>query len=74
MRKYIKAEIKAIRLDLDQAILNVCSVSGEYMNNAEICVGTKGVDRTLEIYCEVTVKGNLRGDCLSTCSQDNAPS
>ena len=32
MKKYIKPKIKAIKLDAEQAILNVCAVSGVYFN------------------------------------------
>ena len=55
MKKYIGPKIKAIQLDPEQAILEVCAVSGVYLNSSPTpwCGTATGAGP----FCNTTPKG-----------------
>ncbi|MDD4202118.1 MAG: hypothetical protein PHQ52_01475 [Candidatus Omnitrophica bacterium] len=78
MKKYIQPKIKAIKLDSDQAILQVCKVGGDYFG-----VGTNGTNKCQKAddptlgssTCLVAVKGvNPQVNTLNVTSLDQMPS
>ena len=54
MKKYIKPKIKAIQLDPEQAVLQVCQVGGAYFR---ITGSTKCFNGGPGAYCDITIKG-----------------
>ena len=54
MKEYMSPKIKAVSLDADQAILQLCAVEGLYLNNSTFCITMTGT-RTID--CNVSVRG-----------------
>ena len=60
MKKYIEPKIKAVTLDADQAILQVCAVGGIYMSaSGGLC--TTGWETPLTFTCATPNKGISKG-------------
>ena len=76
MKKYLEPKIKAIKLDIEQAILNVCVIGGAYFNStATLCVGTNAstVHATAK-FCRSEPRGSGVGPCIRSWSSANEPS
>ena len=65
MKKYIEPKIKAVELDPDQAILQVCMVGGVYLsdNVTDVCMATGGL---YSATCNMTPKGATTSITLPT--------
>ncbi|MDD4203463.1 MAG: hypothetical protein PHQ52_08355 [Candidatus Omnitrophica bacterium] len=74
MKKYIQPKIKLIELDSAQAIIQVCSVGGNYMRAGGIqCGGEIGETSVYSFQCTISVRGRLSGS-LDFKSSHNSPS
>ena len=74
MKKYIEPKIKAIILDPDQSILQVCKVGGIYFQAGTQCLGSFGIPSG-GVTCNTPIKGvsRLIVDAYNLAT-DNIPS
>lgn len=56
MKAYSKPKIRKIALDSEQAILQVCQVSGDYFAVGSFCVGTRSTTHG-PCACNITIRG-----------------
>ena len=54
MKKYIEPTIKVVRLDPEQAVLQVCQLNGNYFESTTLCVGTRNTGGPAR--CTLTVR------------------
>ena len=83
MRKYIEPKIKAIKLDANQAILNICSVGAGYMNSSfttPTCYTLSSGEGTSTNPCKTSARGKrssvwITGGVYSSfCTPSSPPS
>lgn len=72
IKPYIKPKIKAVKLDPDQAILQICKSNGLYFTNSSKCISTNGT--TGPAQCNQTVRGARLFDFFESFSINDIPS
>ena len=76
MKKYIQPKIKAVSLNPDQAILQVCMLGGAYWHNntTQTPTGCQGTGTTItQNWCTETPKGYPAAYSVKTTYEDSSP-
>ena len=58
-KKYIEPKIKAVELNAEQAIIQVCAIGGNYFASVSACLGNVGTGPVRT--CALEVKGRTTG-------------
>ncbi|MDD4203404.1 MAG: hypothetical protein PHQ52_08060 [Candidatus Omnitrophica bacterium] len=69
-KQYTEPKVKSVKLDAEQAILQVCQTDGAYFNDGNLCYGPGA-----NLFCGTSVKGGGRAEAsIGVGMTSDAPS